>query len=89
VVARNVSELTDGVKTGRLDAVLLLRSDIRSVLTSVVTPPIPAQSTFRVDYQIAQFRNSAPSDQFSQWLQGSPTARHALRFAGMLSFYDV
>jgi molybdate transport system substrate-binding protein len=89
VVASNVSELTDGVKTGRLDAVLLLRSDIRSVLTSVVTPPMPAQSTFRVDYQIAQFRNSAPSDQFSQWLQGSPTARHALRFAGMLSFYDV
>jgi molybdate transport system substrate-binding protein len=88
VVASSVSELTDGVKSGRIDAVLLLRTDLRSVLTSIKTPRTPAQDNFRVDYQIAQFRRSGPSDQFNQWVQGSPTARDALRFAGMLSFYE-
>jgi molybdate transport system substrate-binding protein len=87
VVSSNVSELTDGLKTGRIDAALLLRTDLRSVLTSIKTPRIPG-APFRVDYQMAQYRTGGPIDQFYQWLQGSPTARNALRFAGMLSFYE-
>ena len=88
VVTSNVGELTDGLKSGRIDAVLLLRTDLRSVLTSIRTPPIPPGSNFRVDYQMLQLRRSGPSDQFIQWVEGSPSARHALRFSGMLSFYD-
>jgi molybdate transport system substrate-binding protein len=87
VVSSNVSELTDGIKTGRLDAVLLLRTDLRSVLTSIKTPRIGAP--FRVDYQIAQYQSGKAIDLFRLWLQSSPTARQALQFAGMLSFYDA
>jgi molybdate transport system substrate-binding protein len=86
VVASNVSELTDGVKTGRIDAVLMLRTDLRSVLTSTKNVRIPAE--VRVDYEMAQFRSGGASDLFNTWVQGSPTARNALRFAGMLSFYE-
>jgi ABC-type molybdate transport system substrate-binding protein len=87
VVSSNVKELTDGVKSGSIDAVLMFRTDLRGVLTSIKTPRLPGQ-TFRVDYQMAQYRTGAQTDLFSTWLQGSPTSRDALKFAGMLSFYD-
>jgi molybdate transport system substrate-binding protein len=87
VVTNNVGELTDGLKNGQIDAVLLLRTDLRSALANITTPPMP--STFRIDYKMLQLRNGGPANQFIQWVQGSPNARHALRFAGMLSFYDV
>jgi molybdate transport system substrate-binding protein len=87
VVSSNVTELTDGLKSGRIDAVLALRTDLRRVLYSAINVPIPAAIT-RVDYEMAQFRSGGVSDQFSQWLQGSPSARNTLRGAGMLSFYD-
>jgi molybdate transport system substrate-binding protein len=86
VVTSNVSELTDGVKSGRIDAVLLLRTDLRSVLTSITNIPVPQH--FRVDYQIAQLQSGGATDQFLQWMQGSPSARQTLRLAGMLSFYE-
>ncbi len=89
VVTNNIGDLTDGVARGRIDAVLLMRSDLRSVLTSISTLPTPPQASYRVDYQMAQYRTGGSTDQFIQWLQGSPNARHVLRFAGMLSFYDV
>jgi len=87
VVTNNVGDLTDGVKAGSIDAVLLPRTDVRSVLTSITNLPLP--QIFRIDYQRAQFRKGGPSDQFIQWVQTSPSAREALRFSGMLSFYDV
>jgi molybdate transport system substrate-binding protein len=86
VVTSNVSELTDGVKNGSIDAVLLPRSDLRAVITSIETPPI--QNQYRVDYQMAQFRSSGQADEFVQWVQTAPTARQTLRSAGMLSYYD-
>src|SRR5262249_17514524 len=58
----------------------------RDVITSITTPPM--QGTFRIDYQMAEFRKSSQADQFVQWLQGSPSARQVMRLAGMLSFYD-
>jgi molybdate transport system substrate-binding protein len=88
VVSSNVVELTDGIKSKNIDAVLMLRTDLRSVLMSTVNVRIPKDTYTRVDYEIAQFRRGAATDQFSQWLQGSPTARQTLRLAGMLSFYD-
>jgi molybdate transport system substrate-binding protein len=88
VVTDNVVELTDGVKAGRIDAVLLLRTDIRPVLTSILDVPIPPESKIRLDYQMAPFRTNGTTTQFITWLQGSPTARDVLRRAGMLSFYD-
>jgi molybdate transport system substrate-binding protein len=88
IVTSNIDELTDGVKSGRIDAVLLLRSDLRRVLTSIATPALPAQSAYRVDYQILQLGTGGPGDQFVQWLQGSPSARQTLKFTGMLSFYE-
>jgi molybdate transport system substrate-binding protein len=88
VVASTVGELTDGVKTGRIDAVLLPRTELRGVLTSIKTPRTPGPP-FRLDYQVAQYRTGGPVDVFNQWLQGSPTGRNALKFAGMLSFYDA
>jgi molybdate transport system substrate-binding protein len=89
VVTNNIGELTDGVAKRRIDAVLLLRSDLRSVLTSIMTLQPPPQAEYRIDYQMAKFRTGGRPDQFIQWLQGSPTARGALRGAGMLSFYDA
>jgi molybdate transport system substrate-binding protein len=88
VVTGNIDELTDGVKTGRIDAVLLLRSELRRVLTAIATPALPQQSNFRVDYQMLRLRTGGPSERFVLWLQQSPTARHMLRLAGMLSFYE-
>jgi molybdate transport system substrate-binding protein len=88
VVTTNVDELTDGVKTGRIDAVLALRTNLRRVIPSITTPPIPDQSRYRVDYQMLQLKTGGPGDQFVQWLQGSPSARQVLRSAGMLSYYD-
>jgi molybdate transport system substrate-binding protein len=88
VVASNVVELTDGIKNGSIDAVLLLRTDLRAILTSTVDVPIPAESRVRLDYHMTKFRSGGPTDQFVTWLQGSPSARNALRFAGLLSFYD-
>ncbi len=85
VVTNNVGDLTDGVKSGRIDAVLLLRTDIRSVLTSITN--IPLRPTSRVDYQMAQFRSGGITDQFVQWVQTAPSARQALRHTGLLSFY--
>jgi molybdate transport system substrate-binding protein len=85
VVTSNVGDLTDGVSNGTIDAVLLPRTEIRAVLTKI--DPVPLPNTVRVDYQIAQFENGPP-DTFIQWLQTAPTAREALRLAGMLSFYD-
>jgi molybdate transport system substrate-binding protein len=89
VVTNNIGELTDGVAHGRIDAVLLMRSDLRSVLTSISTLQTPPEASYRVEYQMAQYKTGGPTDQFIQWLQGSPNARHVLRFAGMLSFYDA
>jgi molybdate transport system substrate-binding protein len=85
VVTSNVGDLTEGIARGTIDAVLLPRTELRSVITKIDTPPLP--NTVRVDYQMAQFQ-SGPADQFIQWLQTAPTARQALRLAGMLSFYD-
>jgi molybdate transport system substrate-binding protein len=86
VVTSNVAELTDGVKNGSIDAILLPRTDLRGVLRNIQTPPI--QNTYRIDYQMAQFRKGGPADQFVQWLQTAPSARQTLRISGMLSFYD-
>jgi molybdate transport system substrate-binding protein len=86
VVTSNVTELTDGVKNGSIDAVLLLRSDLRAVITKITAPPF--SNTYRLDYQMAQFQSGGRADQFVQWLQTAPTARQTLRSAGMLSFYD-
>jgi molybdate transport system substrate-binding protein len=86
VVTSNVNELTDGVKDGSIDAILLPRSDLRAVITAINTPPM--QNTHRIDYQMAQFQGSGPADQFVQWVQTAPTARAALRLSGLLSFYD-
>jgi molybdate transport system substrate-binding protein len=88
IVTGNIDELADGVKTGRIDAVLLLRSELRRVLTSIATPALPAPSQYRVDYQTMQLKTGGPGDQFIQWLQGSPNARQILRLSGMLSFYE-
>jgi molybdate transport system substrate-binding protein len=87
IVTSNIDELTDGVKTGRIDAVLALRTDLRRVLTGITNIPIAEAST-RVDYQALQLKTGDLGDQFVQWLQGSPSAREILRSAGMLSFYD-
>ena len=57
-------------------------------LTSIATPQLPAESNFRVDYQMLQLRTGGPGEQFVLWLQGSPSARQILRNAGMLSYYD-
>lgn len=89
VVTTNIDELVDGVKTGRIDAVLALRSDLRRASASISTPAIPEQSGYRVDYQMLQLKTGGPGDQFVQWLQGSPSARQVLRSAGMLSYYDT
>jgi molybdate transport system substrate-binding protein len=86
VVTSNVTELTDGVKNGSIDAVLLPRSELRAVITRIETPPIP--NTYRIDYQMAQLQSSSAADQFVQWVQTAPTARQTLRFAGLLSYYD-
>jgi molybdate transport system substrate-binding protein len=86
VVTSNVNELTDGVRNGSIDAVLLPRSDLRAVITSIETPPF--QNTYRIDYQMAQFQSGGPADQFVQWVQTAPTARQTLRSAGLLSYYD-
>ena len=88
VVASNVSQLTDGVSRGRIDAVLLLRTQLRSVLTGINTPQIPPQSTIRIDYQMVQYPSGGASAEFISWLQGSPSARKALRDTGMLSYYE-
>jgi molybdate transport system substrate-binding protein len=88
IVTSNIDELTEGVKTGRIDAVLLLRTDLRRVLKGIATPALPAQSNYRVDYQMLQLKTGGPSDLFVQWLQGSPSARQILRLSGMLSFYE-
>jgi molybdate transport system substrate-binding protein len=88
LVTENVAELTDGVMRGGLDAVLVLRTELRSVLTGITNVPIPSGSRVRQDFQMVQLRSGGPTDQFFQWVQGSPSARHALRFSGMLSFYD-
>jgi molybdate transport system substrate-binding protein len=86
VVTSDANELAQGVKNGSIDAVLLPRTDIRSVLTSI--DPVAFGNTYRIDYQMAQFQRGGPGDQFIQWLQTAPTARQTLRLAGMLSFYD-
>jgi molybdate transport system substrate-binding protein len=86
VVTNNVSDLTEGVATGRIDAVLALRTELRRVITGITNVRIP--QTSRIDYQMAQYRSGGPTDQFVQWLQGSPNARQILRLVGMLSFYD-
>jgi molybdate transport system substrate-binding protein len=88
IVTSNIDELTDGVKSGRIDAVLALRTDLRRVLTSIATPALPASSAYRVDYQMLQLRTGGPGDQFTQWLQGSPSARQVLKLSGLLSFYE-
>jgi molybdate transport system substrate-binding protein len=88
VVAGNPSELTDGVKSGQIDAVLLLRSDLRAAITGISNIAIPPQSIVRVDYQMLKFKTGGPTDEFFNWMQGSPSARQVLRLAGMLSFYD-
>jgi molybdate transport system substrate-binding protein len=87
VVTSNVSELTDGLKTGRIDAVFMFRSDLRRVITSITNISIGGAS-IRVDYQMLQLKTGGPADQFIQWLQGSPSARQALKLSGMLSFYE-
>jgi molybdate transport system substrate-binding protein len=86
IVTSDVNELVQGVKNGSIDAVLLPRTDLRAVITSIETPPIP--NTYRIDYQMAQFQSGGPADQFAQWVATAPTARQTLRFAGMLSYYD-
>jgi molybdate transport system substrate-binding protein len=88
VVTNNADELTEGVKTGRIDAVLALRTDLRGVTKGITNVPLPAQSRYRVDYQMLPLRPGGPAEQFIVWLQGSPTARQALKFSGMLSFYQ-
>jgi molybdate transport system substrate-binding protein len=88
IVTSDVNELTDGVKSGRIDAVLALRSDLRRVLTAIATPALPPNSGYRVDYQMLQLRTGGRGDLFVQWLQGSPSARQVLRLSGMLSFYE-
>ena len=87
VVTSNASELTDGVKTGRIDAVLALRTDLRSVITSIASIPMGGAGT-KVDYQMLQLKTGGRGDQFIQWLQGSPSARQILKLSGMLSFYE-
>jgi molybdate transport system substrate-binding protein len=87
MVTTNIDELTEGVKTGRIDAVLALRSDLRRVIRFIETPPAPAQLD-GVDYQILQLRSGGLGEQFVLWLQGSPSARQILRNAGMLSYYE-
>jgi molybdate transport system substrate-binding protein len=90
VVTSNITELTDGVKTGRIDAVLVLRTDLRRVLTRITNIPLNEAATLaeRFDYQMLPLRSGGSEGQFILWLQGSPTARQALRLAGMLSFYE-
>jgi molybdate transport system substrate-binding protein len=88
VVASDVSQLTDGVTRGQIDAVLLFRTQLRSVLTGITTPPLPPATDIRIDYQMAQFRSGGPGNDFITWLQGSPSARKALRDTGMLSYYS-
>jgi molybdate transport system substrate-binding protein len=88
VIASNPSELTDGVKSGQIDAILLLRTDLRAAITAITNVAIPPQSTIRVEYQMLKFKTGGPADDFVNWMQGSPSARQVLRLAGMLSFYD-
>jgi molybdate transport system substrate-binding protein len=87
VVTSNIAELTDGVKTGRIDAVLMLRTDLRRVLTKITNIPI-GEASIRFDYQMLPLRSDGSEGQFIVWLQGAPSARHALRLAGMLGFYE-
>jgi len=89
VVASNPSELTDGVKSGQIDAILLLRTDLRAAITGITNIAIPPQSIVRVDYQMLKFKTGGAAEEFLNWLQGSPSARQVLRLAGMLSFYDA
>ena len=59
VVTSNVDELTDGVKTGRIDAVLALRTDLRRVIDQYQDACDPRTERYRVDYQMPQFRRPA------------------------------
>jgi molybdate transport system substrate-binding protein len=88
IVSSNIGELTDGIKSGRIDAVLMLRTELRSVLTATKTIKIAQQPDFRVDYQMVQFNRSAKADPLILWTQGSPSARQALRTSGLLSYWD-
>jgi molybdate transport system substrate-binding protein len=88
VVASNPTELTDGLKSGQIDAILLLRTDLRAVITGISSVAIPPASTIRLDYQMLKLKSGGPADEFFTWMQGSPSARQVLRLAGMLSFYD-
>jgi molybdate transport system substrate-binding protein len=88
VTVSNVDELLAGVRGGRVDGALMLRSETRRALARISKVAIPPDDAVRIDYQAAHFGGGGATDEFINWLQGSPTARGVLRTRGLLGFWD-